>query len=96
MADVPLYPASTHWWVKAARFINILDPDVNGLSPTRIQAWASTTTSILAIWHDIGAPVAQTVDGYVATAASLVWAGLSHWSYHVGKRERNKRIGGEG
>lgn len=79
-----IFPDGTKRWVKVARFLNILDPQVNALSPTRIQAWTATASSFVTILHDTMAAVGHetlSVGNAIATVGSVMWAHLAHKNY---------------
>jgi hypothetical protein len=69
--------------VKFARFFNILDPDFNILSPTRIQAWGATAG---ALYNTIHADF-STVAGGVQGGLSVIYAGLAHVIHQKDKKQ---------
>mgnify|MGYP001556860370 CR=1 FL=1 len=89
MAEQIVYPEGTKRWVKVARFLNVLDPQVNALSPTRMQAWAATGSSFVAIEHDMMATLSHdaiSAGNAIATIGSVMWAHLAHKNYIDNKR----------
>lgn len=63
------------------RFLNILDPDTNILSPVRVQAWIATLQAA-------GAVIGQSNEW--VTGSSIVWATLAHIIHLSDKSNRAK------
>lgn len=87
---MPSYPPDDRGWVKAARFLNILDDAENKLSPVKVNVWGAN----LAAFSTIAAGVLQWIGGHlgqVGEIGTLVggWLGQAHMMHHADKRERN-------
>lgn len=69
--------------MKTLRFLNVLDPDQDMLSPVRIQAWIAT-----------GVAVANLIDqaSTATTAGSLAFATLAHTIHQFDKINRAKNL----
>jgi len=93
MSDEVRYPPDDRWWVKALRFANLLDDEVNKLSPVKVNVWAanlgglSTTVATIAAW--IGAHWGML--DHILSVAPVVGAHLwhAHVTHAADKRERN-------
>lgn len=87
------YPPDDRWFVRWARFINILDDNENKLSPTKINVWganiAGISTAAATIFAWVGAHW-QMLD-HVMSVAPLVGGYLGHafTAHHFDKREHN-------
>jgi len=88
---MPTYPPDEHRWIKAARFANVLDDQVNALSPTKINVWSANLATV-------GAAVA-TVVAWIGGHAGMIgdlwgpiggWLTQAHATNHFDKREKNK------
>jgi hypothetical protein len=89
MPDTRNYPADDKWYVRSGRFLNVLDPEVNMLSPTRLQAWAATFSAFAGLAHDFlstASTAAGAVTNSVTSIAGIVWAHYAHKSYNEAKR----------
>lgn len=82
------YPTDSPLLVRTGRFLNILDPDVNALSPVKIQAWLSTVQMLGVGLNDF---LTHHTDA-VQTTAALVWAGLAHTAHQFDKVNRAKSL----
>lgn len=76
-----LYPDDTRWYIKAGRFLNVLDAESNCLSPTRIQAWVATVQACGVGVNDF---LTHHTDAIQSTMA-LVWAGMAHVLHQTNK-----------
>lgn len=89
---MPVYPPDDHRWIKAARFVNILDDSVNALSPTKLNVWSAN----LAVIGAAGATMVAWLGGHASGIADL-WAPIGGWLTqahtvrHFDKREKNKQ-----
>lgn len=86
-------PPDTAWYVKTFRFMNLLDPDFNQLSPVRIQAWVATAQMAGVAFSNF---LAHHADGLVS-GVSVLYAGLAHVIHQTDKNNRAKnaaRLGG--
>lgn len=69
--------------IKFLRFLNVLDPDHDQLSPVRVQAWIATA--------DAAGNMISHANAWV-TGSSMVWAALAHVIHQVDKNNRAKNI----
>lgn len=79
-------PPDTAWFVKIGRFLNVLDAEINVLSPVKIQAWVATVSA-----------AATQLSGFlhshydmIASGTSLIWAALAHATHQVDKTNQAK------
>lgn len=79
-------PPDTAWFVKAGRFLNVLDAELNVLSPVKVQAWVAT---IAAGATQISAFVIGHAD-MIQQGSSILWAGLAHLTHQVDKNNQAK------
>jgi hypothetical protein len=77
-------PPDTAWYVKTFRFLNLLDPDYNQLSPVRIQAWLATAQMAGVAVSNF---VTQHGDALVS-GVSFLYAGLAHVIHQTDKNNR--------
>ncbi len=82
-------PPDDRWYVKLGRFLNVLDAEINVLSPVKIQAWVATITA-----------AATQVTGFlhshydmIASGTSMVWATLAHAAHLMDKRQQAQARG---
>lgn len=78
------YPDDRQWFVRVGRFLNVLDPDANMLSPVRVQAWVSTVAATATMAQDF---LTSHVNA-IQSGASLLWAALAHATHLADKRLR--------
>lgn len=88
---MPKYADDSRWLVRVGRFLNVLDDDVNKLSPVKVNAWAANLAAISAM---VGTGLAW-FSGHMGgietvwTAAGG-WLAQAHITHHMDKRERNR------
>lgn len=71
------------------RFLNVLDPDHDMLSPVRIQAWLATANAVADLVSHAST---------AATTASVAYAALAHTIHQFDKINRSRnlaRLGGQ-
>lgn len=78
--DWSWYFDGQRWWLKALRFLNLLEPDRPVLDLTKVVAWGSTISSFIAM-H--GGDVTQIIAAHAMTAAS--------WAKHEVRRSTQKK-----
>lgn len=69
--------------MKFLRFLNLLDPDHDQLSPVRIQAWIATAQAT-------GCLIGHANDWY--TGSSIVWATFAHVIHIADKSGRARNL----
>lgn len=79
-------PPDTAWYVKTFRFLNLLDPDENQLSPVRIQAWVATAQMAGVACSNFLANHADAL----TSGISVLYAGLAHVIHQTDKNNRAK------
>lgn len=75
----------THWLNKIGRFLNVMDPEINILSPVRIQAWGTT---VGALYTTLSADFSH-IAGAAQSGVMVVYAGLAHLIHAKDKQEHN-------
>ena len=80
-----IYPPDDRWWVKALRFVNVLDETANKLSPTKLQAWGATLNAI----YQAATADFSHVAGVTQAGVSALYAGAAHVLHQTDKREQN-------
>lgn len=88
---MPLYPADEKWYVKLGRFVNVLDDDLNKLSPVKLNVWAANLTAV-------GATIGTGLSWFAGHLAGLetVWGATigylthAHITHHEDKKARRK------
>lgn len=93
---MPKYPSDDSKTMRVLRFLNVLDPDVNALSPTRIQAWVATLTSFGALAHtvlSVGASIQEASSNTIISGIAVLWAHKAHQTYVQGKRSGDDQRG---
>lgn len=89
---MPLYPSDSGLWIRAARFVNVLDDGFNALSPVKLNVWGANLATVGAA----AATLVAWMGGHASGIADL-WAPLGGWLtqahtvHHFDKRERNKQ-----
>ena len=84
------YPADDRWYVRAGRFLNVLDDEVNKLSPVKLNVWAANMSAVSTF-----AATAMTWFGAHLVGVEQAWALAGGWlahahvTHHFDKRERN-------
>ena len=69
--DPNWYYDPTRWWVKALRFLNLLEAELVQVSHTGVTMWATTINNIhsLAFSHDLA-----TIGGGIVANIAGLWA----------------------
>lgn len=89
---MPSYPPDDRLWVRAARFVNILDDSFNALSPVKINVWsanlATTGAAVATVWSWLAGHASNIADLWGPLGG---WISQAHITHHFDKRERNKQ-----
>lgn len=81
-----LPPPDTRWYVKLGRFLNVLDAEINVLSPVKVQAWVAT---VAAGATQVSAFITGHAD-LLQQGSSILWAGLAHLTHQADKNNQAK------
>lgn len=92
MSDI-WFPGDSGKFVRALRFLNVLDDERNILSPTKINLWAAN----LAGFSAGAVTILQWLSGHISGITEMWgpiggWMVQAHAAHHYNKKERNLQV----